>query len=289
MGHIPESEPTHTEHGVALQATEAEAIAFLAQEAAVPSELDPSQVYGIVTPAGARHEVVDLERFLDAPRRATGTDRPATVDAFTDHVNRHFDPETSTVWVHPTTGLITAVLNDHGIGDQIGWRDHRSLLQLQPTPEWTFWLGKSGKLLTQVEFAEHIEEGLEEIREPTAADMLELAQTFHATRSGVFRSANRLHSGEVKVHYDETIEAKAGRQEDITVPTEFTLAIAPFIGEEPYAVTARLRFRLGKDDGKLALGYKLDRPEAIVRDALENVRERLATTFEHVFVGEPAA
>lgn len=283
-----EPEPTHTEHGVVLQATEAEAIAAIAQEAAVPSELDPDQIFSVTVPAGADHKVVDLERFLPAPRRARGNDRPATVDALTQHVQRHWDPEVSTIWVHPTSGLITAVLNDHGISDQIGWRDHRSTLNLQHTPEWLFWKAKDGSLLNQVQFAEHIEEGLDEIRKPAAAEMLELAQTFHATRSGSFSSANRLHSGEVKVHYDETLEAKAGASQDISVPTEFTLGISPFIGEDAYEVTARLRWRLDRE-GKLQLGYKLDRPDAIIRDALENVRARLAETFEHVLVGEPAA
>lgn len=135
-------------------------------------------------------------------------------------------------------------------------------------------------------FAEHIEGGLEEIVTPDAADMLEIAQSFHAVSAATFRSQKRLASGEQQFQYDEELTATAGKTGNLTVPTTILLAVAPFIGEERYKLTARLRFRLS--GGKLTLGYILDRPDAVVRDALEGVAERLAAEFPRVFVGEPA-
>lgn len=66
------------------------------------------------------------------------------------------------------------------------------------------------------------------------------------------------------------------------------LALSPFIGEDRYAVIARLRYRLS--GGRLTLGYKLDRPELVQRDALEKIAEALKEKFPLTYIGsEPGA
>lgn len=267
--------------------TEAAKVADLAVRASRPKQIDPTLTYAAIVADGHRVEVLDLDGQMPAPFRTSGIYRPATVDALIAHVERHRDPDHTTIWVHPTSGQVIAVFNDASAEGETGWRDHRSQLDLHRTPEWMFWIAKDGKLMSQLEFAEHMEDGVKEIVEPAAADMLELAQSFHATQSGSFRSAHRLQDGTVQVQYDETIDAVAGRSQEIPIPQTFTLAVSPFLGEDPYRVTARLRYRL--NGGKLTLGYRLERPDEVIRDALDKVADRLTAEFNHVFVGEPAA
>lgn len=267
--------------------TEAEAVADLAFAAAEPSELDPSVPQSLIVPRGATLFELDLSDWRETPVRPTGIYRPASVEAFIAYVAWQQSDANTTVWVHPTSGKVEAVFDDNG-AETPGYRQHRALLQLQPTPEWTYWTRKDGEMMSQEQFAEHIEGGLEEIAAPDAADMLEIAQSFHASKEGQFRQSTRLASGEQRLQYDETIQATAGRSGELTVPTVVMLAIAPFYGEDRYRLTARLRFRLA--GGKLTLGYVLDRPESVQRDALEGIAERLAAEFPRVFVGEaPAA
>jgi uncharacterized protein YfdQ (DUF2303 family) len=161
------------------------------------------------------------------------------------------------------------------------------VLQLEHTDEWKHWTSLDKQLVGQTDFAEHIEQGLKEIVEPPAADMLELAQTFHAAQSASFRSATRLHNGITQVQYDEEVDASAGRSKQLEIPQEFTLAIAPFVGEEPYRVTARLRYRLSS--GNLKLGYQLVRPADVVRDCLSSIADRLTEEFGDVFSGTAPA
>ena len=138
--------------------------------------------------------------------------------------------------------------------------------------------GKNGVLMGQEDFALHIEEGLQEIEQPHAADMLEMAQSFRLTNNASFRTAKRLSSGEQQFLYDETVEAKAGKSgQPATVPATFILLVAPFVGEEERQVVAKLRYRMS--GGSFAIGYKLDRPDKVVRDALDGVAERLAGEF----------
>ncbi len=260
-----------------------QAVIDAARAAGTPAELDPSKPLAFAIPVDAKLELPDLHAWRDRPKRATGVYRPATVEAFTSYVSE-FDGTQATVWVHPTSGKIVGILDDN-VDGLTGYAEHRAVLDLATTPEWNYWAEHDNQMMTQADFAEHIEGGLEEIAEPDAATMLEIAQSFHATSAAAFRSSTRLVSGEQRLQYDEEIKASAGSSGDLTVPTMILLAVAPFIGEDRYKVAARLRFRLHA--GKLTLGYKIDRPDAVKRDALESVAERLAEKFPQTYVGEP--
>lgn len=264
-----------------------------------------TDAFGFVVPDGYQVLIEDTQTYSPHPRRKTGTVRPHTVEALTAYLQRHRQPA-STVWVHPTSGNIVAVIDDHegepgpliviedGKSVELdhddrgnpGHGEHRADLQLEHTPEWKFWIGHDGEAFSQSGFAEHIEDGAKEIVEPSPAALLEVASTFHAKSDVQFRQATRLQDGTVQFQYDEVIAASAGKSGEITIPSEFKLAVAPFVGEPKYAVTARLRYRLSV--GKLTLSYRIERPHDVVRDALDGVRERLAAEFPGVvFVGTP--
>ena len=104
--------------------------------------------------------------------------------------------------------------------------------------------------------------------------MLELAQTFKATKAVKFEQSKRLKSGETKLEYREDIEAKAGARGSLDIPDEIALALAPFERGEAYRVTARLRYRIG--DGQLALSYVHIRPRDVLLDAFGQVAAAIA-------------
>lgn len=266
-------------------ATEAAAVAEITRASCEPQQLDPDVPQALVIPADARVELPDLTAWRARPTRKTGLYRPGTVEALDAYVRNHLDVDHTTVWVHPITGVVEAVLDDNAAAEP-AWGQHRARLALTLTPEWRYWLDADGKMLQQYEFAEHIEGGLQQIEQPDAADVLELAQSFHATNNATFRSSLRLASGEQQFAYDEELQASAGRTGQMTVPTVMVLLLAPFLGEDEQQVTARFRFRL--NSGKLLLGYKLDQPEKILRDAIEQIADRIRASFPRVYIGEPA-
>ena len=286
------SHPDPAEHAETLRATiahteavaDAQAVIENAIAAGDPKLLDPEQPLALIVPAGATAFLPDLSAWRAAPSRRTGTYRPATVEAF-ETVTTLYADEATTVWVHPTSGRVVAVFDDN-CDDSPGWGQHRAQLDLQPTPEWAHWIAKDGQLVGQEEFALHLEAGLQEIEQPDAADMLEMAQSFRVTNNASFRSSKRLASGEQQFMYDEKVEAAAGRTGELTVPATFILLIAPFVGEPERQVVAKLRYRMG--GGSFQIGYKLERPDKVVRDALDAVAERVSAKFPRTFVGEPA-
>jgi uncharacterized protein YfdQ (DUF2303 family) len=257
-----------------------------AQQAVEPREI--AQNYYVVALPHGGIEKIDLhdvlERRGERPARTKGVVRLTTVDELAKFVDEFYDAARTTLWLDEEAEKVVAVLND-ATPEGAGWGDHRAHVSLQHTPEWEHWLGLDNRLVSQEAFADHIEEGLPEIVSPDGADLLELAQSFHATTEATFRSARRLSSGEVRFQYDENVQASAGVAGDMAIPDTFELRVAPFIGDEPLAMTARLRYRL--HGGKLDIGYRLMRPEQVVRDSLDLMAERLRSRFARVYLGEP--
>jgi uncharacterized protein YfdQ (DUF2303 family) len=266
------------------QASDAAVVADLASQAiGVVAEEGDARV--VVVPAGGDAKIVDLSRYSEKPARAQGSATTKSVASFLDYVARHNTTGT-TIWVEPQDGRVVAVLNDHGEHQAPDWGDLRAELALPVTPEWKHWMSRNGKKGDQGDFAEHIEEGINEIREPDGAHVLEVAQSIQATVTADFKSAHRLDNGAIGVQWVEDVDAKGGRAGDLEIPRELVLGISPFYGEAPYEIRARIRFRIVA--GELQIGYDLDRPDAVIRDCLVGVRDRIDEAFPgQVYIGSP--
>jgi len=215
----------------------------------------------VIVPQGYRHEVVDVRGLLGhvfpTPERITGTVHVSDVPSWLAYWGKHANTS-SEVYARRDMGQVVGVLNASGTAAP-EWGDHRVVLSLERTPEWLQWRSNDGRLITQQQFAEFIEDHLAEIVEPDAATMLELAQSFEASIGGKFKSATRLASGERRLILEETIDARAGQTAELDIPSRLTLSVRPFKAGEPAEVTARFRYRI--EGGSLKLGYVLDRPD----------------------------
>ena len=266
--------------------TDMQTIVDTAQEAVepklIPTDDGVKRLYSVIVPNGADHVIVDVEQrltpYLARPRRKTGRVGFTDPASLVGYLAKHKMPETE-AFADADAGTITAVINAHegyAEGDEpsdspaysglAGWGDHTATLTLRATDDWTHWTENDGKWFSQTEFAEFIEQHLPCCVSPDGATMLELAQTFKATKAVKFEQSKRLKSGETKLEYREDIEAKAGSRGSLDIPDEIALALAPFERGEAYRVTARLRYRI-INDGLLALSYVLIRPRDVLLDA----------------------
>lgn len=269
---------------------DAQAVIDAALRSAEPTIIGDSSLAAFVVPADGRLEVVDLEKRLESyqptPRRKAGEFRVHDAASFLAYLSKHGADETE-VWADAQAARIVAVLNAHTLSRTAGWADHRLVYSVQHTDAWKAWALHDGKLLDQSTFAEHIEARALDIMRPTAAEMLELAQTFQATIGVRFESTKLLSSGERQFEYRETVDAKAGRAGKLDVPKDFELALTPFEGADRFKVTARFRYRIS--DGALRIGYRLDRPSDVLREAFLSVVEAIESGTEHpVFRGVSA-
>jgi uncharacterized protein YfdQ (DUF2303 family) len=267
--------------------TEADAVAELAQESARYGQTyDPHGDRAItfdVLRSDERVHVDSMERYASKPDRRRGTTTVTAVDSFALLLARP-EHEESVIFADETRQSLTAVI------DYTGWRDHRIILQMMLSDQFTRWKKSNGDYVAQTTFAEFIQDSAADIVNPTAADMLELAQSFQATKSVDFTSSNRISNGQVQLSYRETIDAQAGNAGQLEVPEQFTLHIPIWRGGAVVEVKAALRYRI--EHQQLRIGYKILHLDDLMRAAFEHVTDEIASKLDtghgHELVFGPA-
>lgn len=248
-------------------------IAALAQQALAPKQVEPGSIYLVAT-ADGEIETVDLTgpEFTGRLERKTGTTTVRDADSFLTYYAKHHDDNTE-VYSDVEKLTVTAVLDAHQ-ADGARFGGHRLHLALRKTKAWDEWTNLDGKLLTQDQFANFLEDHLPNLVEPDAATMLEIAQSIKATTKAEFQSSSRLQSGERKFAFVEDTKASAGAKGDLAIPETFRIAVPPFEGADAYSMTARFKYRI--DRGQLALGFKLEQPEERAKAAFADVLAAIA-------------
>ncbi len=255
-----------------------------------------------VIPEGAKIE--DLASLLPPPKDRRAMVSTVTVDSFIAYINdfktdasRIFCAETYRKPVGRTEPPIEDGIEIRGYidyhkppgkkmdGGVTGWGRHRVSFTPEHSPEWKLWTGINSQKMSKDEFALFIEDNVVDIIDPPAGDMLNLAMTFEATKSVRFKDSHRLSDGQRNLEYQEEIDGGAGPKGEIKIPTEFTISIPIFKGEEPVSLVARFRFRLGS--GSLNIWYELVQPQTAIDAAVKLMIEKVKQkTGKPVFMGE---
>lgn len=251
--------------------TEAQAIIDTATAAAAPQQLALGSYWIVNTPHGVERIDLTGDQYRDQPRRKTGTVTVRDAASFLAYYGKHASP-TAEVYADRDRNTVTAILDAHtGHGGVPEWQQHRVTLTLRHSEAFKAWHRVSGDLLTQTTFAEFVEDHRADVIDPTAADLLELAQTFQATTKVSFKSSNLLKSGQRQLSYVEQIDAAGGQRGDLVIPDRLQLAIAVYEGATVAdAVTARLRYRID-GEGRLRIGVILDQLTDVIAMAFEGV------------------
>jgi uncharacterized protein YfdQ (DUF2303 family) len=256
--------------------TETDAVREIAAQATRPEELDTGRVYAL---AGKDGTVLttSTDAWAEHPRRAEADRIVYDSASFATYLAKHGTPEETEVFADVQTATIVAVVDSHGgAGSDPGWQKHRITLALTKSPAWLAWEKHDGELLPQARFAELIELQAPDVHKPTAADLLDLAQTFSAQKDVDYVSSERLADGQIRLRYEETISAKAGQKGDVEIPSRIELVVRPYIGAPPYRIGARFRYRIDRDQ-HLSLGYVLERPHLVLEAAFGDVVAALRT------------
>jgi len=219
-------------------------------------------------------KVSSLERFMAVPARKRAAVVVRDAASLIAYMGAH-DEERTATFAELEKLRIEAILDYHR-ADAPGFGEHRVLLQLVERPEWTTWMGKNKRPMTQAEFAQFIEDNLPDIAEPQGATVLEIARSLEARKKVNFLSSVRLRDGNREFTYEEQTESSAAKGK-LAVPETFTLGLQPFAGAEKYRIEARLRYRIS-DDGKLTLWYDLVRPHLVLEAAFEDTVKLVASS-----------
>lgn len=210
------------------------------------------------------------DQIPDLPPRRIADVRLFDAESFISYVNAFKAPETR-IFADLQARAIGAILDYHEAGatGAARWGQHSVTLQLRLTPEWQRWVSMDRKKVSQLDFAEFIEDNLPDIASPDGSDILQVSRSLEATKTVTFASGVRLDNGQVDLTYKENIDGAARvNQQTVRIPESFVLGLAPFEGTPKYRLVARLRYRIG-DGGRLTIGFDLVQPEKVLEDAFE--------------------
>lgn len=175
--------------------------------------------------------------FSAGPVHPKGVLELTRPESFATAFDRYRDDRTA-VFANPEDRMIRAVFDYYeSQSGKLGWGQFEAVMRFHPSrklKEWeavTDWSG-------QQEFAEFIEDHLEDVVEPSGQELLSIATDLEASSSGSFKGRVNLDNGSVALHYqDET-------QTTVEVPRHLTLGIPLFEHGDRYRLQARLRFRV---------------------------------------------
>lgn len=265
-----------------------QAVIDTAQRAVDPVEMELGNVYAVAT-ANGDVKMLDLtgDQYRDQPKRKSGTIQVRDVPTLAELWMKHAVNGISEIYADRDGLAATAVFDAHG-REETGWGKYRAVLALKFSEAYKAWTAYDGRLMPQEQFAEFLEDNRADIREPSAGELLEVAQTLQGTAKVDWQAGHRLVDGQRRIAFLETTEAKAGVKGELAIPTQITIGVAVFDGAAvAHAFTARFRHRI--EGGNLRLMYKLDRPADVVTAAfdglVDEVAQACATT---VLRGTPA-
>lgn len=250
--------------------------------------IDPHQM--TFSDRWVEHSTRDPNKLPDAPDRVVGTTLVYTPTSYVDAVKRYENEQQITYVDQPNSQLVT-VLNppwpldgkDDWDPAEPGHGDHRVALALQHTPEYLAWRDGQG-LSEQATFARRMQDGELEILEPTAATMLEIAETFHATSESKFKSAKRLQDGRRQFVFEEDTSAKAGENGQVEIPERFKVSMPVYVGGDRYTFECRLSWELRP---KFRIGYKLIRPEVVLDHAFASIAGEVTGNIDGLVLNAP--
>lgn len=231
--------------------------------------------------------VIPKEFFDEVPATKRGTIAMESLDSLVEYSKRFGTIDS----------IILASLDDLNIHSVMDWQDpetveygawgeHSATFALRLTREWTHWIGVSGKPLAQKEFAEFIEEHLEEIKSPSSSDVLTVVTTLTGKRKVNFTNATNLGNGDVSLQWEEITDAKGAG--DIRVPSQITLAIPVFRGAEEsttFEIKALFRYRI--QDGRLTFEIKLLHADRVLDLAFAQIVASLREDFPEAATSAP--
>ncbi len=210
-----------------------------------------------------------LEKFMGAPQRIKRHMHLETAGSFIRYFGKWKGDE-SEIYACRDSVDVRAILDEHVKTEeankfvQPAWCDHTARYTCPFSREWLAWKEGDRRKVSQVEFAEFLEDRLQDVVDPPGGELMSLANQLQIIRKATFGSSQRLASGETSFSYSE--ENQTGTVE---IPAMITLGIPVFKDGTNYKINARFKYRL--TEGRLMLWYELIEPEKYVDDAFTEV------------------
>ncbi len=260
--------------------------------ATAPVHRDDAAGFAILT----NGQVIDWSAWLDRPTRLSGTTRLGDPESFASWVVRHRTTEAA-IFADRNSGTLTAVFNGPpptaddatSAADQdAGYGDHRAVLTLDKSEDYTAWERSNAHVMDQLVFGQLLDELGHTMVAPDEATMIEIATTLTGKTRATWASRTRSQTGEVSFSMESETELRAGKgATSIDIPERFRFSVPVWEGTAPVEFGARLVIQPQGDGVKF--GYKILRRVASIDAAFAMVIDDVAdATGVPIFRGTAA-
>jgi uncharacterized protein YfdQ (DUF2303 family) len=249
-----------------------------------PSEPKIGDMLQVIVPKNSELRQFDMEQLLPNPRRTKGVAHFSSPLSFVDYVER-FTTLQTLAWCdfNPQSLALRfdAVMDDHAASAP-GWRGHRAVFEPQTSREWKTWQASNGKSMSQVDFAEFVQDNQDDIvtddakTTPTSLQMMTMATDFIAQEDHVFKSSVRLSSGGVRLTY--VADADKNTVETMQMFERFAIGIPVFQDGVGWRMGVRLKYRVKQ--GAVTFFYELTRPDRVHGAAAAAVIAQIQTALD---------
>lgn len=281
-----------------------EALAEIIEKHTRPEVIDLAREQAVVLQAGQTLASVSelLEEFREWPERIEGTSVHHTLASLTAHAKRwkrgHEGSDSAAFCAIDGKPSITTIYDYHRNGEP-AWRKHRARYEFPLSDAWKRWTQAHGRELRVADFAQLLEDRLCDVAEPSAAPQgvvppgITLASP--AALSGLagglqiradvsVTEIRRRDNGTAQLMFNE--EHRGADDKPLSLPNGFLLALPVFVGSAPFAVPARLRYRL--QQGAVLWTVSLyQHEEALRRAVTESAEGFAAAAGVELFFGSP--
>lgn len=225
------------------------------------------------------------QRLIEAKRADSGPINPAGTltllkpESFSTAITDHRDDRTKVfadnekseiiaVFDFLTTGgLVPNMGNGDLDGRDRGWGQLRAEIKFSESRKLKEWK-RTLEWMSQADFANFIEDHLEDVLTPSGQELLSIATDLEASSTGGFKGKVNLDNGSVRLSYQDEVETT------VEIPRNLTLGIPLFEHGDRYKLGARLRFVIQGGSVKFRLLF------TNLQDAKEQEFERIVQEIE---------
>lgn len=245
-------------------------------EVLLHDKADDTKPLVIITGSG---QIKSLEEYRDTPLQINAEQEFCDLRGFVDYVN---DFKSDTTVCFTGAKEIRTIFDYHG-KDQPRWGNHQAVFKIQISRRWKIWEQAHNQWMPQKQFADFLDSGLNEIIDPSQAQILTLVQNFRATTSYEYDSENS--AGREELRYRKIVQGGSSKSETITLPDYVTLALQPFenievlngrLDEEfqipAYELKAKINWQVDTNGTGLMFKVQILNVENVVNQTLEIIK-----------------
>ena len=254
-------------------------------KSAEAQELFPGMIvhhkdFTITDNTAARRE--DAKRNLYGPPNSYGTLQLLTPESFGRAVINNKDANTQ-VFADNEKSEITAVFDYIKDGGSLtlsydaksrGWGQHRATIGFRDSRKLMEW-HKTTQWMTQMDFANFLEDHLEDVLTPSGQELLSITTDLEASSAGSFKGKLNLENGSVRLSYQDDVETS------VEIPRNLVLGIPLFEHGDRYKLGARLRYviRGGSVQFRLLFTNLQDSKEAEFERIVQEIEASTSTVI----------